>query len=66
MIIVVASSFPSVRNIFEAQQYPTLSHIYLIRIVYIVSVIELIFITPAFDKAFPVRTTFDTVPTWMA
>ena len=41
-------------------------YIYLIRIVYIVSVIELIFITPAFDKAFPVRTTFDTVPTWMA
>jgi hypothetical protein len=33
---------------------------------YIVSVIELIFITPAFDIAFPVRTTFDTVPTWIA
>jgi hypothetical protein len=40
--------------------------LYLIRIVYIVSVIEHTFITPAFDIAFPVRTTFDTVPTWIA
>jgi hypothetical protein len=39
---------------------------YLIRMVYIVSVIELIFITPTFDIAFPVRTTFGTVPTWIA
>jgi hypothetical protein len=33
---------------------------------YIVSVIEISFITPAFDIAFPVRTTFDTVPTLIA
>jgi hypothetical protein len=38
---------------------------YLIRIVYIVSVIEISFITLAFDIAFLVRTTFDTVPTWI-